>query len=366
MADNSQQQEETWEGFEPADFAVTPLSSRQIPFYPSVLLRRTNAYTHGHYPTGITIQSVDTTQMSLLDVCNYDYNSPEVDGSGQCIWMGALFFVHALAIALAAQQTRKEQTPDSATDAADCSSLWDHNDYFQNQRVAEMGCGTGTAGIALLKLSSSTYSSSQLLPTPLRHLTFLDNDPQALELCRKNCQDNEIEEYMYSVQRQTSWLETPHEETHGTFDTLLTTDVLYDLKIILPFFQTASRLLSQGQPTGDNSIKMDDSRKKHLILSHVPRWFLPPTADNDNAPAELPISRALALEGHIRKEALRCGFEVVKTIRPTHVLARHEQSQSEQQNDLDGGAKAEDQVLREELQEMDQAGAVLWVFEKKI
>jgi hypothetical protein len=121
---------------------------------------------------------------------------------------------------------------------------------------------------------------------------------------------------------------------------------------------------------------MDGPRKKYLILSHVPRWFLPPPTTADNAEdndntllPELPISRAQALEVHIQEEALRCGFAVVKTVRPADVLAQHdEQSQFEQQQSnhhLGGREKEADEALREDLQEMDQAGAVLWVFEKQ-
>ena len=401
MAMEDHQEKEMWEDeADKVDFAVTPPTSRHIPLYPWVLLQpptTTNDINHPtsiscSYPTGITIQSVDITQMSLLDVCNYDTDDPHVDGSGHCIWMGALFFVHALAVAWAAEAAAATSEHDDAdADAKDVGSLaWFHKDYFQDQRVEEMGCGTGTAGIALLKLSSSSSSSfsNSRLPT-IQHLTFSDNDPQALELCRQNCHDNAIDENKYTVQHQATWLEEEYEdETKGrdsTMDTILATDVLYDLKIIRPFFQVASRSLSwsqQGSPpnssshdgsTNHTSSPMDGAstrkKKKYLILSHVPRWFLPTTpkttqdtdCDDKETQHSPMVTRAEALELYIQQEASRCGFTMVKTVRPTHVLACYK---TLVEPNTVARSAAEDAALRDDLNEMDQTGAVLWVFEK--
>ena len=81
-----------------------------------------------------------------------------------------------------------------------------------------------------------------------------------------------------------------------------------------------------------------------MILSHVPRLFLP---RDDTNTIEDPVQR---LERHIVQQAKVCGFYLRYTKRPQDIL------QSLQE--------PIDQDLIQEMEEMQQVGAVLRVFGK--
>jgi methylase of polypeptide subunit release factors len=237
--------------------------------------------------------------------------------------MGALFWIHALSLGLVS--------------APDC---------LEGRSVAELGCGTGAAGIALLKI----LGGGGVPPTMV---SFLDNDPEALELCRINCQQNQLGEY--PIQLQQPWADLSsqqdeagvQEEEDFAFDTILATDVLYDLKIIRPFLQTASRFL-----------KRSNHNKPYLVLSHVPRWFLPRKDGDVHNNNHEPYNASQALEDHILNEAEKFGFRRIQTVRPTHVKQQCDSSHgSIQPNDH------RHSELLESLQEMEEANAVLWVLE---
>lgn len=332
--------EESWEEANYSAASYTPHSSRRIRFY-------------APQESSIDIQCVDTSTMTLLDVCNYTVEEEEVDGSGHCVWMGALFFVHAVSVGMMVAKIDCDSPAQGETVTS--SSSWYSDSYFHNQTVAEMGCGTGAAGIALLKILLSQGSSLTTQPISPKRVTFLDNDPDALELCRKNCQQNGISKSVHDIQLQEPWAdlscssEDKPSKENFCFDTILATDVLYDLKIIRPFLQTASRFLRGPKPS-DDSIP----HKKHLILSHVPRWFLP-SNDKDNSD---PYDASKALEKHIVKEATQLGFQLIHTVRPKDIVRQWEYLT--QQETTSSSSRGE---LIEELQEMQEANAVLWVLE---
>lgn len=330
--------EETWEEANCSAAAYTPHSSRRIPFYTS------------SSSSFIDIQSVDTSSLTLLDVCNYTVEKAEVDGSGHCVWMGSIFWIHALSMSI-------------ADAGGTSSSSWFKESYFQNRQVAEMGCGTGAAGIAMIKLlESQLSSSSSCRPTCT---SFLDNDPEALELCQKNCQQNGVQESRYKIQLQEPWADLSATTTASTsngeqsskesfcFDTILATDVLYDLKIIRPFLQTASRFLKKSSTTNNNI----DIEEKHLILSHVPRWFLPRDNNNNNKEQDKDYSASQALEKHIVKEASQIGFQLIHTVRPRQVREQHKQL-LQRKGSNNGNPETE---FLDSLREMEEANAVLWV-----
>lgn len=338
-------QEESWA--EHAKFAAeyTSHSSQHIPL---LLLHKKNASIH--------IQSVDPSNMTLLDVCNY-VPDDQVDGSGHCVWMGALFLIHSLAISSSISSTTTRTTTSSSS-----SNCWK---FLQNKTICEFGCGTGAAGIGLLKLCElqNKHEQSSEGRGGTAKVIFSDNDHQALSLCRTNCHNNHLPEHCFDIMHQESWVDIaagnapPLSNDTATaigssIDTILATDVLYDLKIIRPFWETAAKVLDMN----DSSHK----KHKHLILSHVPRWFLPKEDDKSKSKkdTELEHSPALELEQFIVQQANECGFHLVQTVRPNNLLEAIAECGSE------ALSAEEEKKLRSELKEMEQAGAVLLVFER--
>ena len=98
--------EDCWEDAALFTAEFTPHSSRRIELFyaqlsPLCLQQQQQQQQSNHVNTFVEIQSVDTSSMTLLDVCNYSVSSEHVDGSGHCIWMGALYFIHALSLGMA-------------------------------------------------------------------------------------------------------------------------------------------------------------------------------------------------------------------------------------------------------------------------
>jgi methylase of polypeptide subunit release factors len=115
------------------------------------------------------------------------------DATGHKVWMGAYMFVEAIA---------KDEFLQS---------------LFRMKCVLELGCGTGVAGLALLDESENAPAS----------IVFTDSNPASLELCRQNCLRNlSANDKRYSVAR-LHWGSAIGRDSF--FDTILATDVLYDI-----------------------------------------------------------------------------------------------------------------------------------------
>jgi len=246
--------------------------------------------------------------------------------------------------------------------------------------VAELGCGTGAAGIALLKLlhlksSPLSLKSSSMEP---REFHFWDNDPEALDLCQQNC-ENSINSIEAKYQLDPGWKLDSEISTKGedviskSFDTIFATDVLYDLKIIRPFLETASRMLASNSSTttinalGNETTQneKDKEAEKYLILSHIPRWYLP--RDGTSSSSKPAGDQARRLETHIVHEASECKFSLRHTVRPREILSQYQMLVNSRKNG--DGYKSKNNTthsdLIEELRDMDQADAVLWVFSRR-
>jgi predicted nicotinamide N-methyase len=94
------------------------------------------------------------------------------DSTGHCVWTGAFFFLQCL------------PTLFSFSFGKGGGEEEEHVTFFANKRVLELGTGTGIAGIGLLL---SLCCSSLSLPLPPKLVCMTDADPDALELCRRNC-----------------------------------------------------------------------------------------------------------------------------------------------------------------------------------
>lgn len=231
----------------------------------------------------LTISCVSA--LSPLDMMNLSHG--DHDATGHRIWMGAYFFIEAIA--------RHE----------------DLKGLFRAKRVLELGCGSGVSGLALL-------NGSIVAPTSV---LFTDSDPAALELCWKNCQRNlPPHDKRYSI-TSLEW----GDSLNLTFDTVLATDVLYDISSLQPMLSTVSGTL---KPRG------------YLVLAHVPRASLP---------GEAMVCTAEKLEAYITKEAREHSLELRTNIRPRDLCSNIHNTA------LNGIS----------FKEMEEAGAAILVFENK-
>ena len=204
------------------------------------------------------------TALSPLDMINMYHGSQ--DATGNRIWTGALLFLEAFARPLPSvlsPREDKEHQPRACT--ASSSRLQDsrvtssaigstvrqrlsklRTRAIENKKILEMGAGTGISGLSILL--SDEYS-----PT---HVTLTDLDPAALDLCRKNCVLNAKDTDRYIIQQLIWGAELINEISRASYDTVIATDVLYDIASLPPLMQTASALLKE---------------KGYFLLSHVPR-----------------------------------------------------------------------------------------------
>ncbi|CAJ1940180.1 unnamed protein product [Cylindrotheca closterium] len=195
---------------------------------------------------------------SLTPMDMVDLSWGRNDATGHCIWTGARFFLDILIPAL--------------------------GQLFIDRSILELGSGTGLVGIAIAKLFQ------------LKELILTDASESALELCRYNCALNEgsiiigVEELTWGESLLTC--NDEQSSTLRTFDTVLATDVLYDIAAWEPLLVTASKSLN-----ANNGV---------FLVSHVPRAALP-----DGCVAE-------SLESHLIQVASQHHFRLVHTYQPSN------------------------------------------------
>lgn len=217
------------------------------------------------------------------------------DATGHCAWTASFLLVHAI------------------------ESIQKNYQCFTGKRVLELGCGTGIGGLAVA-LSSRTS-----------HVELTDNDPQVLELCERNCALN-ASQVDGSV--NVSALTWGDEHVHDFFDTVLATDVLYDLSLLVPLFQTAYKALST---------RSSHNNERFFVLSHVPRACY----NTENPPVE-------DLDAFIIKKASTLGFSLKKAIQPCEIQKYTKDSRNQQTLLSDALS----------MQEMSDIGASIFVFQK--
>jgi ribosomal protein L11 methylase PrmA len=143
------------------------------------------------------------------------------DATGHCVWMGAFLLIAAI------ENDRLKEV-------------------FRGARVIELGCGTGIGGIALLLAGESSAPS---------FLSFTDADPNALALCKRNCESN-LDKYQYQVEEVAWGAPFPPSVSPNSFECVVAADVLYDIGVLSILFTTAKNCLT------------DVGR---FVLVHVPR-----------------------------------------------------------------------------------------------
>ena len=307
------------------------------------------------------------------------------DGTGHLVWLASISFGQLLTIS------------DSPL-----------RQYFDHKYVCELGSGTGAAGVTTLLVCNPS------------HVVFTDNDQDALDLCQTNCRLNlpshtytgtcgdddppirpanhsfelfawgqelkprAMEECGRSEGETTANAARSTRMISESFDTVLATDVVYDIKMVPPLLQSASRLLKP--------------RTGILVLSHVPRFCLPrqhravgaggeeddiisATTTSSNNEHTRNSDPHLNLEDFIQCQAQAVGFEVVDTIRPSELFRERRSSSKATGNDASSFKNMKHQndkdsygvddghsqkIIVEELivstQDLDDAHAIIFVF----
>lgn len=222
---------------------------------------------------GKMIQISSVSSLSPLDMVNLSWGTH--DTTGHLVWMGARFFLEAL--------------PKLET-------------HFANRRVLELGSGTGLSGLAVSKF----YETKQIVMT--------DSSKSSLELCRENCTSNHVNGNV--TVEELSWGAQLSPEV--VFDTVLATDVLYDIQLWEPLLQTAIKSLRGGGA---------------FVLSHVPRAAMPERAVGESC---------ITLEEILIARAEAQNFRLTSRVSP---------------RDISGGFNG--------WEEMEQIGAAIFTFQKK-
>lgn len=213
--------------------------------------------------SSLTLDLECVSNLSPLDMMNL-WNGSH-DATGHKIWMGALFFVEVIA--------RRN----------------DIQEYFRNKNVLELGCGTGIAGLTLLLSRTSRPSFVQ----------FTDSDSSALDLCRGNCRRNlaVAASPIYDVS-SLDWGLSDKKDIF--FDTILATDVLYDIASLSPLLSTVKGHLRV---------------KGFFLLAHVPRASLP----GDSSVSHEDLERYIIQQANIH------GLVLIDVIRPSNLASGLEQ-----------------------------------------
>lgn len=192
-------------------------------------------------PNQTTIQINSTLSLSPLDMMNLAWGTH--DATGHRIWMGAELWIQSLPLLSEYFTTTASQR---------CC------------RCLELGSGTGLAGIAtFLYYTQSTSNNLQMV--------LSDNSQSALDLCRINCTQNEIQQAtdgaLATPTGMKSSLSLELLNWGSTipgpmpqFNVVFATDVIYDISAWNPLLETARLSLFLGG---------------HLLVAHVPRAALP-------------------------------------------------------------------------------------------
>jgi predicted nicotinamide N-methyase len=293
------------------------------------------------------------------------------DATGHCVWTAAFFLLRFI------------------------YDLQDDFSCFTNRRVLELGCGTGLAGLAVTMLTQPA------------HMTLTDRDPHVLALCQTNIQLNRDAIILASATaaaaldgysgeastisvRSLTWGQEGlddevEEEEYGCFDTVLATDVLYDIALLPKLFQSAHHALGchcrdrsssttcrrrhHRRDNNDDDAEEthnddDHHRRYYFVLSHVPRACYKSTDQHPPPVADL--------DRYICDRALEYGLELARVYRPT--LLHDDDIDTEQQETTTAFATKSSSSTPprqrkrlgdcRSMREMAEIGAAIFVFAK--
>ena len=172
------------------------------------------------------LKIASVSSLSPIDMVNLSWG---IDATGQRVWLGAKLFLHAIPIL---------------------------ESYFVDKSIIELGTGTGLSGIAIDKLYKS-----------IKSIILTDASDSALDLCRQNCNTNNVSNKI--VVKKFVWGDDIEKSdiVPMSIDTIIATDVLYDINMWKLILQTSNQSLK---------------RNGSLILSHIPRADIPLEERNKN------------------------------------------------------------------------------------
>mmetsp|Transcript_12515 Transcript_12515/g.23494 ORF Transcript_12515/g.23494 Transcript_12515/m.23494 type:complete len:391 (+) Transcript_12515:137-1309(+) len=203
------------------------------------------------------------TPLDMLDLSN-----GVADATGSRVWLGAQWFMKCMVI----------RPLPSSFDASLLNTktyfalLKLRNILFHGKRILELGAGTG-ASLISLGLASIMSASNVIIrgtnniedPVIPLSLKLTDNDPVVLSLCQRNCDTNLSSTGIDYKVVKLEWGKEHFENVTTTStlmieqasqDTIVATDVIYDLSALKPLMETTSILLKKGG---------------YFVLSHIPR-----------------------------------------------------------------------------------------------
>jgi SAM-dependent methyltransferase len=216
-------------------------------------------------PNGKPLQIASTACLSPLDMLDLGWGT--CDATGHRVWLGAKLWIQAL----------PTLAPFFLSSTPSC-------------RCLELGSGTGLAGLAALHYFYHEISFDLILT---------DNSESVLELCRANCQRNNLDGDATSTARvkNLEW-GSLLPGTEGKQDIVMATDVIYDLVSWKPLLETARRSLS-----------LDG----YLVVAHVPRAALPEEFRDKGSTT---TSYHKSLESYLIRISLEYGFRLRLFLRP--------------------------------------------------
>jgi len=210
------------------------------------------------------------TPMDMMDL-SYGY----CDATGNRVWMGALLFIECMVRPLKKKTATAKSNNHDNNDLIKMKALEKlRNILFCNKGVLELGAGTGVSSLSVAMAGTRDENIH------VSQITLTDNDPNVLSLCKVNCEVNLQDSISYEV-INLEWGNERIASKMNPQDTVIATDVIYDIQAVKLLFQTASHILKDGG---------------YFVLSHVPR------ASVDNAHD---YSTKEVLENFIIEEAAR-------------------------------------------------------------
>ena len=279
--------EENWNL--PTDFDLFSTHEVRNIYYPQ---KEEHEHEHEHDEDRSFFKIECIEPSSPLDIINRSQSLQQYDATGHCVWTGAFLLISCI------QQV---------FDVIHHHQF--HNDDHQEENgitMIELGCGTGIGGLSITLASiddnGTSTSTTKERRKRITQCTFTDYDPAVLNVCHRNCELNGFIENDSFITRELTW-GCNDDNPKETFDLILATDVLYDIDLLPPLFNTASTLLSSSSNTSEEKSGL-------FILSHVPR-----ACYNDNNPPQAIEN----LEQYIIDQARdHHGFKLKQIIRPSH------------------------------------------------
>lgn len=237
---------------------------------------------------------------SLTPLDMLDLSTGVADATGSRVWLGAQWFMKCMVIRPYPLQSSLKHLGAEATSSLD-KTLQPKSYFalmklrkilFHEKKVLELGAGTGASLIAVglaSTMSTSISSGADIIQEAVvpSLLTLTDSDPVALSLCQVNCDANLSSTGLDYHVVKLEWGKKQFDDATTTdaridqfsHDTIVATDVIYDLSALKPLMETTSLLLKRGG---------------YFVLSHIPRASVEDCELKDSTQA---------LEHEIRKQA---------------------------------------------------------------